>query len=141
MKCGIRRCELERTPILLVEDQPDDQFLTIRTLKKFKMKNITVAHEGEEALNLLRKGVALEDELGLPELIIVDLRMPKVDGFEFLEAIRSDNRMNQIPVFVLSSSPQVKDRNYCFELGAKAYLTKPLEAADFRNALQTIGRT
>jgi CheY-like chemotaxis protein len=129
---------MERTPILLVEDQPDDQFLTIRTLKKLKMNNISIAHEGEEALNFLRQGVDFEDDRELPGLIIVDLRMPKIDGFEFLEALRADNRMNHIPVFVLSSSPQVKDRHCCLELGVKAYLTKPLEATAFKHALQTI---
>jgi len=127
--------------ILLVEDQPDDQFLTLRTLRKFSFCNVSVANEGEEALRFLRdvREEAAGQRPAFPELIILDLRMPKVDGFEFLEVIRSDSETRDIPVIVLSSSPQQKDRDRCRQLGVKAYLNKPLEVAAFDHALRMIG--
>jgi CheY-like chemotaxis protein len=131
---------MEKFPILLVEDQPDDQFLTLRALRKCRIRNVTVANEGEEALRYLREssgasGVARGE---LPELIILDIRMPKVDGFEFLESIRGDHRVKHIPVVVLTSSPQEKDRARCRELGVKAYLNKPLEVGTFESVLSKI---
>ncbi len=127
--------------ILLVEDQPDDQFLTLRTLRQHCFCNVAVANEGEEALRFLRD--AREETSALrpafPELIILDLRMPKVDGFEFLEVIRSDSETRDIPVIVLTSSPQQHDRDRCMQLGVKAYLNKPLNGAAFSNALRMIG--
>lgn len=126
--------------ILLVEDQPDDQFLTLRTLKKMNINNVAVANEGEEALQYLQGGLdSPAGEATLPSLIILDLRMPKVDGFEFLESLRSDFRTREIPVMVLSSSQQERDRSRCRQLGVKAYLVKPLEVDAFGQALQSIG--
>ena len=126
-------------PILLVEDQPDDQFLTLRTLKKLKITNVTVAHEGEEALRYLQQGASSTTvPSNLPSLILLDLKMPRVDGFEFLEALRADERIRDIPVVVLSSSPQEKDHTRCFQLGVKAYLHKPLEVSAIDQVLQKI---
>ncbi|MBT0662921.1 response regulator [Geobacter pelophilus] len=127
-------------PVLLVEDQPDDQFLTLRTLKKLKINNVDVANEGEEALRYLRDRVVpgtTQSSL-LPELIILDLRMPKVDGFQFLELVNADDRIKEIPVIVLSSSPQESDKARCRELGVKAYLKKPLEIDAFDRALKKV---
>jgi two-component system response regulator len=127
-------------PVLLVEDQPDDQFLTLRTLKKLKINNVDVANEGEEALRYLWDRVeprAAQSSL-LPELIILDLRMPKVDGFQFLELVNADDRIKGIPVIVLSSSPQESDKARCRELGVKAYLKKPLEVDAFDLALKKV---
>ncbi|MBI5655371.1 MAG: response regulator [Geobacter sp.] len=128
-------------PILLVEDQPDDQFLTLRTLRKLKITNVMVANEGEEALRFLQgdKKQREEPPVLLPSLILLDLRMPKVDGFEFLEALRSDERIKEIPVIVLTSSPQEKDQTRCMQLGVKAYLNKPLDVYAFDRAMQQIG--
>lgn len=126
--------------ILLVEDQPDDQFLTLRTLKKMNINNVAVASEGEEALQYLHEGLdSATGDVALPSLIILDLRMPKIDGFEFLESLRSDRRTREIPVVVLSSSQQERDRSRCRQLGVKAYLVKPLEVDAFGRALQLIG--
>jgi len=127
-------------PVLLVEDQPDDQFLTLRTLKKLKIYNVTVANEGDEALRYLRGKAECNfgDTPSLPELIILDLKMPKVDGFQFLECANSDDRIKKIPVIVLSSSSQESDRSRCKELGVKAYLKKPLEPEAFNRALNKI---
>jgi len=128
-------------PILLVEDQPDDQFLTLRTLRKLKITNVMVANEGEEALRFLQGDRKLREEppVLLPSLILLDLRMPKVDGFEFLEALRSDERIKEIPVIVLTSSPQEKDQSRCMQLGVKAYLNKPLDVYAFDRVMQQIG--
>lgn len=128
-------------PILLVEDQPDDQFLTLRTLRKLKITNVMVANEGEEALRFLQGDQKQREEppVLLPSLILLDLRMPKVDGFEFLEALRSDERIKEIPVIVLTSSPQEKDQTRCMQLGVKAYLNKPLDVSAFDRAMQQIG--
>ena len=125
--------------ILLVEDQPDDQFLTLRTLKKMNICNVAVTNEGEEALQYLQDGLESQAQATLPSLIILDLRMPKVDGFEFLESLRSDLRTREIPVMVLSSSHQDKDMSRCRQLGVKAYLVKPLEVGAFGRALQSMG--
>jgi CheY-like chemotaxis protein len=127
-------------PVLLVEDQPDDQFLTLRTLKKLKISNVAVANEGEEALRYLQEKIDHNstNTASIPQLIILDLRMPKVDGFQFLESASMDDRISKIPVIVLSSSPQDSDRARCKEFGVKAYLKKPLEAEAFDRALRTI---
>lgn len=132
---------MHRMPVLLVEDQPDDQFLTLRTLKKLKVSNVAVANEGEEALKYLKKKASCCDPyetVTLPQLIILDLRMPKVDGFQFIEAANLDDRLKDIPIIVLSSSPQESDRSRCRELGVKAYLQKPLEVDAFDRALRKI---
>ena len=131
---------MDLRPVLLIEDQPDDQFLTLRTLRKLNISNITVANEGEEALRYLQKktGLLSDDSESLPELIILDLRMPKVDGFQFLESASLDERIRDIPVIVLSSSPQESDRAKCRDFGVKAYLKKPLEAEEFDIALRKI---
>jgi CheY-like chemotaxis protein len=127
-------------PVLLVEDQPDDQFLTLRTLKKLKISNVAVANEGEEALRYLQEKIDHNpnNTESMPQLIILDLRMPKVDGFQFLESASRDDRLRQIPVIVLSSSPQETDRARCKEFGVKAYLKKPLEAEAFDRVMRTI---
>ena len=125
--------------ILLVEDQPDDQFLTLRTLKKLNINNVAVANEGDEALRYLQKRLDSSTcETALPSLIILDLRMPKFDGFEFLESIRSDHRTREIPVVVLSSSRQERETARCRELGVKACLVKPLEPVEFGRALRSL---
>ncbi len=130
-------------PVLLVEDQPDDQFLTLRTLKKLRINNVAVANEGEEALRYLwgKADNGTYPHSSLPELIILDLRMPKVDGFQFLERVNTDDRMKRIPVIVLTSSPQESDRAKCRALGVRAYLNKPLEPDAFDRALKIIHRS
>ena len=131
---------MELWPVLLVEDQPDDQFLTLRTLKKLKINNVTVACEGDEALRYLEERLdsSPAPHSPLPELIILDLRMPKVDGFQFLERATADERMRDIPVVVLSSSFQESDRSRCRDLGVKAYLKKPLEIDSFDRVIRSI---
>lgn len=113
--------------ILLVEDHPDDEFLTLHALRKQAITNVSVMREVKQAFDLL-----LDEGQGVgchfPDLIVLDLRLPKIDGFEFLETIRSDQRTHQIPVVILSSSRQDKDLERCRQLGVEAFITKPLDA-------------
>lgn len=120
---------MNEKPILLVEDHPDDEFLTLHTLKKNRMSNVIVIREAQEALNYLFSPSAKSGAGGmLPlEFILLDLRLPKMDGFEFLEILRGDERTKEIPVVILSSSQQVKDVDRSRALGVSAYLNKPLD--------------
>jgi CheY-like chemotaxis protein len=112
--------------ILLVEDHPDDEFLTLHAFRKHGITNVSVMREVKQAFDLLLGEV--DDQVPrLPDLIVLDLRLPKIDGFEFLETIRFDQRTQQIPVVILSSSRQEKDLERCQQLGVEAFITKPLD--------------
>ncbi|TWJ18803.1 response regulator [Geobacter argillaceus] len=112
--------------ILLVEDHPDDEFLTLHAFRKHDITNVSVMREVKQAFDLLL-GEGDGQGARFPDLIILDLRLPKIDGFEFLETIRSDQRTQQIPVVILSSSRQEKDLERCQQLGVEAFITKPLD--------------
>jgi CheY-like chemotaxis protein len=139
---GGRKAEktMKNAKILLVEDHPDDAFLTRHALKKNGIDGVTVMHDAGEALNYLF--MARIDETSResirPRLIILDLRLPKMNGFEFLEAVRADERTCNIPVIVLSSSQYEGDMERCRELGAIAYLTKPLDINQFIHATKEL---
>jgi two-component system, response regulator len=124
--------------ILLVEDNPDDEALTLRALKKNNILNeVTVAHDGAEALDHLftdRRADAT-----LPGLILLDLKLPKVDGLEVLDRIRANERTKIIPVVVLTSSKEQEDILGSYRRGANAYVRKPVNFADFSNAMRTLG--
>ena len=112
--------------IILVEDHPDDEFLTLHALRKHAITNVSVMREVKQAFDLLLvEGTGKGSRL--PDLIVLDLRLPKIDGFEFLETIRSDRRTHHIPVVILSSSRQDKDLERCRRLGVEAFITKPLD--------------
>lgn len=113
--------------ILLVEDHPDDEFLTLHALRKHSITNVSVMREVKQAFDLLLVECAGKGS-HFPDLIVLDLRLPKIDGFEFLETIRSDQRTHEIPVVILSSSRQDKDLERCRQLGVEAFITKPLDA-------------
>jgi len=125
-------------PILLVEDNPDDEALTLRALKGNNILNtVIVAHDGAEALeHLFTDGIA---NVTRPRLILLDLKLPKVDGLEVLRRIRADERTQFIPVVVLTSSKQEEDVVASYRGGANAYLRKPVKFADFTNAVSTLG--
>lgn len=112
--------------ILLVEDHPDDEFLTLHAFRKHGVTDVSVMREVNQAFDLLFREDDAQGHI-LPDLIILDLRLPKIDGFEFLETIRSDQRTQQIPVVILSSSRQEKDLERCQQLGVQAFITKPLD--------------
>jgi two-component system, response regulator len=120
--------------ILLVEDNPDDGALTLRALKKNNILNqVTVASDGAEALELLAA------EGPLPGLILLDLKLPKVDGLEVLRRIRASDRTEIIPVVVLTSSKLDEDIIASYRNGANAYVRKPVKFSDFVEAISTLG--
>ena len=124
-------------PILLVEDNPDDVALTLRALKKNNILNpITVATDGAEALTFLFDGDRADLE---PGLVLLDLKLPKVDGLEVLHRIRADERTKLVPVVVLTSSKLEEDILSSYRNGANAYVRKPVNFAEFAAAIKTLG--
>lgn len=126
--------------ILLVEDNPDDEALTLRALRKVNILNqVTVAHDGAEALDLLFGGASDGNGAIRPSLILLDLNLPKVDGLELLHRIRADERTRITPVVVLTSSKEQEDVLAGYRGGANGYVRKPVNFADFAEAVSTIG--
>lgn len=111
--------------ILLVEDNEDDRFLTIRTLRKQPIEvNISIAKNGDEALKIV-----MAAENGLPDLMLLDLQLPKIGGTTLLAKIREKYDNNRLPILILTSSDNPADINICLELGISGYLSKPLDVA------------
>ena len=124
--------------ILLVEDNPDDEILTLRALKKNNILNaIAVAHDGAEALELIFAAASSGEPL--PGLILLDLKLPKIDGLEVLRRIRADERTRIIPVVVLTGSKLEEDILAGYRGGANAYVRKPVNFAEFAEAVKTLG--
>jgi two-component system response regulator len=125
--------------ILLVEDSPDDEALTLRAMKKNHIMNdITVAHDGAEALEFLFPGDGAADGATLPGLVLLDLKLPKVDGLEVLRRIRADQRTAIVPVVVLTSSKEQEDILDSYHSGANGYVRKPVTFAGFSDAVNTL---
>ena len=123
--------------IMLIEDNPDDRDLTIRALKKNNVLNpVTVASNGAEALTML---FGDHGDQGNPALILLDLKLPKVDGLEVLRRIRADPRTRVVPVLVLTSSKEEEDLRTAYDLGANGYVRKPVTFSEFTEAIHTIG--
>ena len=123
-------------PILLVEDNPDDRDLTIRALKKNNVLNpVVVASNGAEALTILLGDHGDQ----APALILLDLKLPKVDGLEVLRRIRADQRTRVVPVVVLTSSKEEEDLATAYDLGANGYVRKPVTFSEFTEAIRTLG--
>ncbi len=128
--------------ILLVEDEPDDEALTLRALKKSNIKNkVVVAHDGVEALDYLwgRGEYANRDTNSMPQVILLDLKLPKMDGLEFLRHIRSDKRTKLLPVVIMTSSKEEKDIINGYSLGANSYIRKPVDFEKFGEAVRQLG--
>lgn len=122
--------------ILLVEDSPDDEALTIRALKKNKLLNeVFVAHDGAEALAFL---FGDDSDGRLPELVLLDLNLPKVNGLEVLRRIRADERTKMLPVVILTTSDEDRDRVESYKLGANSYIRKPVDFEQFSSAVQQL---
>jgi two-component system response regulator len=128
--------------ILLVEDSPDDEALTLRALKKNNIRNeVVVARDGAEALDYLfgRRAYEGRDTSALPQVVLLDLKLPKVDGLEVLRAIRGDERTKRLPVVILTSSKQERDLLDGYELGANSYVRKPVDFTAFAEAVRHLG--
>ncbi|OPX59757.1 MAG: response regulator PleD [Methanobacterium sp. PtaB.Bin024] len=134
--------DLDELEILLVEDNPTDAELTMRALKRNNLANKLVwVKDGEEALDFIHaKGQFAErNPKELPRLILLDLRMPKVDGFEVLKNIKSNENTCRIPVVVLTSSKEDQDVVESYKLGVNSYVGKPVEFDNFIDAVSTLG--
>ena len=132
---------LEKT-ILLVEDNADDEELTLRALKKNNVKNnLVVARNGVEALDFLfgTGACAGRNVAALPGLVLLDLKLPKIDGLEVLRRIRADERTRRIPVTVLTSSKEEQDLIKSYDLGANSYIRKPVDFNQFTEAVRQLG--
>jgi len=128
--------------ILLVEDNPDDEALTIRGLRKNNIRNeIVVAHDGVEALDyLFATGAhAGRDTRDQPAVILLDLKLPKLDGLQVLRRIRADNRTKLLPVVILTSSKEEQDLIASYSLGANSYVRKPVDFVQFAEAVRQLG--
>lgn len=128
--------------ILLVEDNPDDVELTLRAFKRSHLMNpITVARDGVEALDYLfaRGAHAQRQGAPLPTLVILDLKLPKLDGLGVLSAIRGDERTRYLPVVILTSSKEEQDLVSGYSLGANSYVRKPVDFAEFLEAVKVLG--
>jgi CheY-like chemotaxis protein len=121
--------------ILLVEDDPDHELLTIRALKKSNIANdITVARDGSEAIELLFGENPLK-----PQVILLDLKLPKIEGLEVLRRIRESEATRMLPVVVLTSSDEERDLIRSYQLGVNSYIRKPVNFTDFAEATRQLG--
>jgi two-component system, response regulator len=128
--------------ILLVEDNADDATLTLRAFKRSHVMNpIAVARDGIEALDFLFARGTCSDRAGLPlpTLVILDLKLPKLDGLGVLRAIRADERTKLLPVVILTSSKEEQDLVSGYSLGANSYVRKPVDFAEFLEAVKVLG--
>jgi two-component system response regulator len=128
--------------ILLVEDNQNDVELTLHALRKENLaNNIHVARDGEEALELLFCNGAHADRSfeSPPKLVLLDLKLPKVDGMEVLRRLKSDPRTKTIPVVILTSSKEERDLVNSYGLGANSYIQKPVDFEQFRETVKTMG--
>ncbi len=132
----------EEVEILLVEDNPTDVELTLRALKKNNLANkVYVVTDGAEALDyLFATGVYKEREIDeRPKVVLLDLKLPKVDGLEVLKKVKSDERTRNIPVVVLTSSKEEQDRIESYNLGVNSYIVKPVDFEQFSKSVQELG--
>jgi CheY-like chemotaxis protein len=128
--------------ILLVEDNPDDEALAIRALKRNHISNeIVVAHDGVEALDyLFGTGAYAGRDLSLkPTVVLLDLKLPRVDGLEVLRRLREDDRTRLLPVVVLTTSSEEQDMLKSYSLGCNSYIRKPVDFVQFSEAIRQLG--
>jgi CheY-like chemotaxis protein len=127
--------------ILLVEDNPNDAELTLEALSRNNLVNdVAWMHDGAEALDYLYRREKFSDrEGGDPVVILLDLKLPRVDGLQVLATIKSDERLRIIPVVVLTSSREERDLVESYRLGVNAYVVKPVDFSDFINAVRELG--
>lgn len=128
-------------PILLVEDNPNDLELTLIALEKSQLANeVIVVRDGAEALDYLNcRGNFAKRPVGNPAVVLLDLKLPKVDGLEVLQHIRSTNTLKSMPVVMLTSSKEEQDLLRSYELGVNAYVVKPVDFQEFVGAIADLG--
>jgi CheY-like chemotaxis protein len=127
--------------ILIVEDDPKDVELTLTALEEYNLANeVVVTRDGEEALDYLYcRGNFTARTNGNPAVLLLDLKLPKVDGLEVLQQIKSDEKLKMIPVVVLTSSREERDMVASYRLGVNAYVVKPVDFHEFVNAIKELG--
>jgi CheY-like chemotaxis protein len=127
--------------ILLVEDDPNDVELTLTALEDYKLANeVVIAHDGAEALDYLyRRGNFANRSTDNPAVLLLDLKLPKIDGLEVLQQIKDDAKLKLIPVVVLTSSHEERDMVTSYKLGVNAYVVKPVDFHEFVNAVKELG--
>jgi len=128
--------------ILLVEDNKKDGLLTLRALKKISVANhVDVVHDGQEAIDYLlgEAGDGSGTKKALPALVILDLKLPKLDGHEVLQQIRAHARTKLLPVVILTSSDEKKDIEQSYNLGANSFVSKPVNIDEFTRAVKDLG--
>lgn len=133
---------MDNKTILLVEDNPDDEALTLRALKRNNILNeVVVARDGAEALDYLFGQGAYNDRTGgkLPEVVLLDLKLPKLDGLEVLRRIRSEPLTRRLAVVILTSSNEERDIIAGYDLGANSYIRKPVDFNQFMEAVRQLG--
>jgi two-component system response regulator len=128
--------------ILLVEDNPDDELLTLRAFERSRVANeIVVVRDGEEALDFLflTGRHAQRDATRMPEVVLLDLKLPKLDGLEVLRRLRAEPRTRRLPVVVLTSSNEQRDLIATYDLGANSFVRKPVDFEQFADAVRHLG--
>ncbi|MEE9247184.1 MAG: response regulator [Dehalococcoidia bacterium] len=133
---------MEQRFILLVEDNPDDVDLTLRSLRRHNVQNeVVVVRDGAEALDYLftTGAYASRDPGTLPAVILLDLKLPKIDGLEVLRRLRADERTELLPVVILTSSKEEQDMVNGYKLGANSYVQKPVDFIQFSEAVRQLG--
>ena len=135
MKAEVRR-------ILIVDDSPKDVELTLSALAENHFANeIVVTEDGEEALDYLyRRGKYKDFEPGNPAVILLDIKIPKIDGIEVLKIIRSDSKLKTVPVIMVTSSSEERDMIKSYDLGANSYVVKPIDIHQFIEAIKILGQ-
>ncbi len=124
--------------ILLVEDSPDDEFLVRRALRGSEFgPDVVVARDGLAALAYLRE--RLRDDSALPDVILLDLNLPRLSGFDVLREIRADEGMRFLPIVILTSSREDRDVAFSYQLGANSYVRKPIMSEDFADTIRQVG--
>jgi CheY-like chemotaxis protein len=133
------KTEIKR--ILIVDDSPKDIELTIAALSENNLANeIIVAEDGEEALDYLYKRGKFLNEPGYPAIILLDIKMPKMNGIEVLRHIRGDSKFKLIPVIMVTSSREERDLVESYKLGANSYVVKPVDITQFMEAIKILGQ-
>ena len=131
-----------RIDILLVEDDPGDVHLAFAVFRTLQMaERCTAVHDGEPAMDFLQaRGHFAQRAPGFPALVLLDLKMPRVGGFDFLQRVRADAHLRMLPVVALSSSREDRDVQRAYDLGANGYVVKGIDFVDYRETLKSVAR-